>query len=70
MYDEKRWRSELNTAYAKGFKEGFKEGFEEGLAEVRAEMKLKTAKKCKEYGYPINVIVEVTGLPEEVIANL
>lgn len=66
MYDEKRWRSELKTAYAKGFEEGLAEA----RAEIRAKARLETAKKCKELSFPIDVIVKITGLSEEVVANL
>ena len=58
MYDEKRWRSELNTAIAKGREEGIVEG------------KLEDAKNCKALGISVDVIVGITGLSEEVVANL
>ena len=82
MYDEKRWRSELNTAIAKGRAEGFVEGREEGIVEGRAEGfvegreegvvkgKLEDAKNCKVLGISVDVIVKITGLSEEVVANL
>ena len=70
MYDEKRWRSELNTAIAKGRAEGFVEGREEGRAEGVVKGKLEDAKNCKVLGISVDVIVKITGLSEEVVANL
>ena len=82
MYDEKRWRSELNTAIAKGREEGIVEGRAEGIVEGRAEGivegraegivegKLEDAKNCKALGISVDVIVKITGLSEEVVANL
>ena len=74
MYDEKRWRSELNTAIAKGREEGIVEGRAEGIVEGRAEGivegKLEDAKNCKALGISVGVIVGITGLSEEVVANL
>lgn len=70
MYDDKRWRSELNTAIAKGRAEGFVEGREEGRAEGVVKGKLEDAKNCKALGISVDVIVKITGLSEEVVANL
>ena len=70
MYDDKRWRSELNTAIAKGRAEGVVEGREEGRAEGVVKGKLEDAKSCKALGISVDVIVKITGLSEEVVANL
>ena len=82
MNDEKRRLSELNTAIAKSRAEGFVEGREEGIVEGRAEGfvegreegvvkgKLEDAKNCKVLGISVDVIVKITGLSEEVVANL
>ena len=43
-----------------------KEGFEQGIEEAKEEGAVKMLKK----GYPVQEIVEITGLPEAVILRL
>ena len=59
MNDEKRLRSEYNTAK--------RMGLEEGLEIGRKEAKVETARKFKQLGVDVEIIAEATGLsPEEI----
>ena len=62
MYDEKRRRSEMNTA--------IRMGREEGRAEGIKEAKLETAKNMKARGISDDIIAECTGLSIELIPSL
>ena len=66
MYDEKRRRSEMNTAIRMGREEGRAEGRAEGLAEGRAEI----AKGMLSDGMPVDKISKYTGLTAEEIVSL
>ena len=58
MYDEKRRNGELAAARAEGRTEG------------RAETQIEIAKKFKNLGVDIDVIVQATGLDRETIEKL
>ena len=68
----------LDTAKMEGRAEGLAEGRAEGLAEGRAEGReegraegmIETARKFKEAGAPMEMIVQATGLSREEIENL
>ena len=62
MNDEKRLRSEFNTAK--------RMGLEEGLEKGREEARLESARKLKQLGVAAEVIAEATGLSPEEIAQL
>ena len=66
MYDERRLNSELRSARNLGRDEGRAEGREIG----REEAKLDAARRLKDLGVAIDIIVEATGLPIETIASL
>ena len=66
MYDEKRRRSEMNTAIRMGREEGRAEGRAEGLAEGRIEI----AKGMLSDGMPVDKISKYTGLTVEEIMSL
>ena len=66
MYDEKRRRSEMNTAIRMGREEGRAEGRAEGIKEA----KLETAKNLKARGISDDVIADCTGLSIELIHSL
>ena len=60
----------LAAGIAEGRAEGRVEGRAEGQEEGRKEERLKIAKKSKDLGVPVNVIIEVTGLTIEEIDAL
>ena len=62
MYDEKRRRSEMNTA--------IRMGREEGRAEGIKEAKLDDARNFKARGISDEIIAECTGLSIELIRSL
>ena len=66
MYDEKRRRSEMNTAIRMGREEGRAEGRVEGIKEA----KLETAKNMKARGISDDIIAECTGLSIELVGSL
>ena len=66
MNDEKRLRSEYNTARRMGLEEGLEKGREEG----REEARLESARKLKQMGVAAEIIAEATGLSIEEIARL
>ena len=55
---------------AEGMEKGLAEGMEKGLAEGRAEEKLKNARNMKAAGISPELIVQITGLTPEAIADL
>ena len=55
---------------AEGRAEGLAEGMEKGLAKGRAEEKLKNARNMKAAGISPELIVQITGLTPEAIADL
>ena len=74
-YDEslKTYRdrlAELAFAQQEGMEKGRAEGRAEGLAEGRAEEKLKNARNMKAAGISPELIVQITGLTPEAIADL
>ena len=62
MNDEKRLRSEYNTAR--------RMGLEEGLEKGREEARLESARKLKQLGVAAEIIAEATGLSIEEICKL
>ena len=66
MNDEKRLRSEYNTARRMGLEEGLEKGREEG----REEARLESARKLKQMGAATEIIAEATGLSIEEICKL
>ena len=66
MYDEKRRRSEMNTAIRMGREEGRAEGLAEGIAKGRIEI----AKGMLSDGMPVDKISKYTGLTVEEIVSL
>ena len=62
MNDEKRLRSEYNTARRMGLEEGREEG--------REEARLESARKLKQMGVAAEIIAEATGLSIEEICKL
>ena len=62
MYDERKRRSEMNTA--------IRMGREEGRAEGIKEAKLETAKNMKARGISDDIIAECTGLSIELVRSL
>ena len=62
MYDEKRRRSEMNTAIRMGREEGRAEGLAEGRIEI--------AKGMLSDGMPVDNISKYTGLTAEEIMSL
>ena len=74
MYDERRLKSEMNTAKRIGYEDGHKEGRADGLAEGRAEgraeghaegraeTQAEIARKMLMSGMPIEQICAFTGL--------
>ena len=76
-YEWKIYNDYLNTfnsaekkGHAEGLAEGRMEGHAEGLAEGRAEEKLENARRMKSKGYPLDDIVDITGLTIEEIEKL
>ena len=66
-------RVAIEGGYKRGRAEGREEGREEGRAEERRrndEERRKSARKMKDKGYPIEDIMEITGLSAEEIAAL
>ena len=66
MNDEKRLRSEYNTARRMGLEEGLEKGREYG----RDEARLERARKFKQLGVAAEIIAEATGLSIEEICKL
>ena len=74
MYDERRRKSEMDTAKRIGFETGRKEGFEEGREEGRelghSEARIEIARKLKMSGIDVGIIVQTTGLNERDVEQL
>ena len=70
MNDEKRLRSEYNTARRMGMEEGREKGREEGRKEGREEARVESARKLKQMGVAAEIIAEATGLSIEEICKL
>lgn len=62
LIDERAYERTLQSHRKEGRQEGRQEGLQEGL--------LKTAKGMRAKGFEVATIAEITGLSEEVIANL
>lgn len=60
---EKTWRAE-------GIKEGIKEGKAEGVKEGIEKNKLEIAKAMLQKGLDRQIVIEITGLSEEVVSRL
>ena len=60
----------LEKGMAEGREKGLAEGLEKGMAEGREEERLANARNFKRLGVPIDVIIQATGLGEDVIARL
>ena len=67
-------KNTIDTAFGDGFVEGEAKGRAEGLAKGLAEGEtkgmLETAKKFKQVGASVEMIMQVTGLSEEEISKL
>ena len=61
---------EIDSAKEEGRIEGRAEGIAEGWAKGKEEGIMKTAVGMKAAGIPVTTIASITGLSEEVIANL
>ncbi len=59
----------LKTSWMEGFKEGFQEGFEEASGGCK-KIPIRVAKKMKEKGYSLELIVECTELKMEEVKEL
>ena len=70
MYDERKRRSEMNTAIRMGREEGRAEGRAEGRVEGIKEAKLETATNMKARGISADIIAECTGLSIELVGSL
>ena len=64
------YREGLEAGIKDGKQLGLKEGREEGRQEGKQENKQEIAKKMKDKGFDIEIIIELTGLEKEVIENL
>ena len=60
-YEWKIYNDYLNT-FNSAEKKGHAEGLAEGRVEGRAEAKLENARRMKSKGYPLDDIVDITGL--------
>ena len=71
QYDSewKIYNDYLNTVNS-AEKKGHAEGLAEGRAEGRVEEKLENARRMKSKGYPLDDIVDITGLTIEEIEKL
>ena len=68
-YEWKIYNDYLNTVNS-AEKKGHAEGLAEGRAEGRVEEKLENARRMKSKGYPLDDIVDITGLTIEEIEKL
>jgi predicted transposase/invertase (TIGR01784 family) len=68
-YEWKIYNDYLNT-FNSAEKKAAEKGRAEGLAEGRAEEKLENARRMKSKGYPLDDIVDITGLTIEEIEKL
>ena len=66
--DDQDWK--IYNDYLNTFYSAEKKGHAEGLAEGRAEEKLENARRMKSKGYPLDDIVDITGLTIEEIEKL
>lgn len=60
----------IQKGMRKGLKKGLEEGLKQGLAKGLEQGKKDIAKKLKDKGIPVSEIVEMTGLPAEIIRRL
>ena len=70
MYDERRLKSEMNTAKRIGYEDGHKEGRADGLAKGRAEGKAEVALRMLDSGMDISQIAQLTELSIEEVSVL
>ena len=68
MYDERRLKSEMNTAKRIGYEDGHKEGRADGLAEGRAEGRAEVALRMLDAGMDISQIAHLTELSIEEVS--
>ena len=68
MYDDRRLKSEMNTAKRIGYEDGHKEGRADGLAEGRAEGKAEVALRMLDSGMDISQIAHLTELSIEEVS--
>lgn len=74
MYDERRRKSEMETAKRIGFEtgraEGHEAGREEGRKEGREETQTEIARNLKIAGVDIDTILHATGLDKDTVEKL
>lgn len=70
LIDQMVQNDEIDSAKEEGRIEGRAEGIAEGWAKGKEEGIMKTTVGMKAAGIPVTTIASITGLSEEVIANL
>ncbi len=65
-----RERTLLSESYKDGMEKGLEEGLKQGLEEGEAKKAIQIAKKLRSLQAPMEMIIEATGLPEEIIEKL
>jgi predicted transposase/invertase (TIGR01784 family) len=70
MYDERRFRGEMDAAFNEGVEKGIEKGIVKGVEKGIEQNKLETAKNLKNLGVAVEVIAQATGLPAEEVAKL
>ena len=60
----------MKEGFEQGIKQGIEEGIEQGIEKGIEEAKKEDAVKMLKKGYPVQEIIEITGLPEAVILRL
>ena len=69
--DERRKNEEMRRKAAEeGMKEGLKEGLEKGLEKGEQKKQIEIARKMREDGISIDIIIKYTGLQSSDIENL
>ena len=69
--DERRKNEEMRRKAAEeGMKEGMKEGLEKGLEKGEQKKQIEIARKMREDGISIDIIIKYTGLQSSDIENL
>jgi len=63
-------KNSFDTAREDGFEDGFEKGMEKGMEKGRLEEKINMAKTCLSQGLPIEIIIKLTGLTQDVIESL
>ena len=70
MTTERDFKNQLAYARKEGREEGREEGRQEGRQEGREEGLMQAARNMKAQGLPVDMIAKVTGLSEEICAQL